>query len=158
MQQAIHLYAGTLKIIYLIMTHGMIWEIRNLMVDMESTSTLTILRKNKIVVGEIISNRISTKKLIIANGKNIILINSKIIQKMITIMVGVISNLKRKHNNLMIGEDLKKILAFKIVVGVNNRAITKTRITTGGEILIIMDGEILLIIMVGEIIIKKDNK
>ena len=58
----------------------------------------------------------------------------------------------------MIGEDLKKILAFKIVVGVNNRAITKTRITTGGEILIIMDGEILLIIMVGEIIIKKDNK
>jgi hypothetical protein len=140
------------------MTHGMIWEIRNLMVDMESTSTLTILRKNKIVVGEIISNRISTKKLIIANGKNIILINSKIIQKMITIMVGVISNLKRKHNNLMIGEDLKKILAFKIVVGVNNRAITKTRITTGGEILIIMDGEILLIIMVGEIIIKKDNK
>ena len=158
MQQAIHLYAGTLKIIYLIMTHGMIWEIRNLMVDMESTSTLTILRKNKIVVGEIISNRISTKKLIIANGKNIILINSKIIQKMITIMVGVISNLKRKHNNLMIGEDLKKILAFKIMVGVNNRAITKTRITTGGEILIIMDGEILLIIMVGEIIIKKDNK
>ena len=158
MQQAIHLYAGTLKIIYLIMTHGMIWEIRNLMVDMESKSTLTILRKNKIVVGEIISNRISTKKLIIANGKNIILINSKIIQKMITIMVGVISNLKRKHNNLMIGEDLKKILAFKIMVGVNNRAITKTRITTGGEILIIMDGEILLIIMVGEIIIKKDNK